>query len=140
MSLGVAHFTVHGNVNVVDSLFLSMSTTSGFFGLSTSTHQAENQELAMLNRLLLERHVQGMISREEHIHVSTMKSMAKFDFSDMGKLAASWKKLEIPSFECQYQGILKAMQLDHLPPLPSDAKVIPVTMVFTSSAASEEEG
>ncbi len=66
--------------------------------------------------------------------------MAKFDFSDMGKLTASWRKLEIPSFECQYQGILKAMQLDRLPPLPSDTKVMPVTMVFTSSTTSKEEG
>ncbi len=41
-----------------------------------------------------------MINREEHVCVSTMISMAKFDFSDMGKLAASLRKLEIPSFEC----------------------------------------
>ncbi len=32
------------------------------------------------------------------------------------------------------------MQLDRLPLLPSDPKVMPVTMVFTSSAASKEEG
>ncbi len=88
------------------------------------TCQPENQELAMLNRLeslLLERRVQGMIAREEHVHVSTMIFMAKFDFSDMGKLAASWRKLEVPSFECQYQRILTAMHLDRFLLLPSDA-------------------
>ncbi len=69
-----------------------MSTTSCFLGPSTSTRHAENQELAMLNRLeslLLERHVQVMMTKEEHICVCTMISMAKFDFSNMGKLAAS---------------------------------------------------
>ncbi len=34
---------------------------------------------------------------------------------------------------------IKAMQLDCLPPFPSETKVIPVTTVFTSSAASKEE-
>ncbi len=32
------------------------------------------------------------------------------------------------------------MQLDCLPPLPSDAKVMPVAMVFTSSTTSKKEG
>ncbi len=32
------------------------------------------------------------------------------------------------------------MQLDRLLPIPSYAKVMPVTMVFTSSTASTEEG
>ncbi len=68
-----------------------------------------------------------------------MISMAKFDFSDMGKLAASWRKLDIPSFEIQYQGILNAMKLDCLPTLPSDTKVMPFTTVFTSSVTSKEE-
>ncbi len=120
-----------------------MSVTSGFLRSSTSTRLSENQELARLNQLetlLLERRVQGVISREEHVSVSTMISMTKFDFSDIGKIATSWRKLEIPSFEIQYQGILNAMQLYQLPPLPSDAKVMPVTKVFISSAASKEEG
>ncbi len=84
-----------------------------------SMRQSENQELAMLNHLeslLLEKREQGVITREEHISVSTMISMAEFDFSDMGKLATSRRKLEIPSFESQYQGILKAMKLDRLLP------------------------
>ncbi len=78
--------------------------TSGFLGPSTSMCQPENQELAMLSHLeslLLETCVQGMITREEQVCVSTMISMTKFDFSDMVKLPASWRKLEIPSFECQ---------------------------------------
>ncbi len=132
-----------GDMNVVDSSLLNTSATRVFLGPSMSWCQYENQELAMLTHLeslLLERHVQGVITREENVSVSTMISMAKLDISDMAKLATSWRKLEIPSFESQYQGILKAMQLDRLPPLPSDAKVMPVTMVFTNSAASKEEG
>ncbi len=41
----------------------------------------------MLNHiesLLLERRVQGVITRKEHINVSIIISMAKFDFSDTG--------------------------------------------------------
>ncbi len=131
-----------GDVNVVDSSLMRMSATSGSLDPPMSTHLVENQELAMLSCLesiLLERRLQGKISREEHVSVSTMISMSKFVFSDMGKFAASWRKLDIPSFEIQYEGILNAMKLDRLPPLPSDTKVMPVTTEFTSSATSKEE-
>ncbi len=70
-----------GDVNVVDSSLPSTSTTNGFLGPSMSMCQAENQELAMLNlleSLLLEGCVEDVITREEHVPVSTMISMAKF--------------------------------------------------------------
>ncbi len=100
-----------GYVNVVDSSLLSICVTNGSLDQPC---------------------VNGVISREEHVSVSTMISMSKFDFSDMGKHPTSWRKIENPPFETQYLAILNAMKLDRLQPLPTDAKVIPVATEFMS--------